>query len=57
MITTTSEVITKVTEKLPVGFPELVAKRILDGLGFVTQWLEGMVNSLNIFGEAVHHGE
>ena len=57
VIATTSEVISKVTAKLPVGFPELVAKPILDGLGFVTQRLEGVVNSLNIFGEVVHHGE
>ena len=57
LITTTSGVITQVTAKLPVGFPELVAKPILDGLGFVTQRLEGMVNNLNIVGEVVHHGE
>ena len=57
LIATTSEVITQVTAKLPVGFPELVAKPILDGLGFVTQRLEGMVNNLNIVGEVVHHGE
>ena len=50
LIATTSEVITQVTAKLPVGFPELVAKPILDGLGFVTQRLEGMVNNLNIVG-------
>ena len=57
LIATTSEVITQVTAKLPVGFPELVAKPILDGLGFVTQRLEGMVNNLNIVGGVVHHGE
>ena len=57
LITTTSGVITQVTAKLPVGFPELVAKPILDGLGFVTQRLEGMVNNLNIVGGVVHHGE
>jgi serine/threonine-protein kinase HipA len=57
LIETTSEVITQVTAKLPVGFPELVAKPILDGLGFVTQRLEGMANNLNIVGEVVHHGE
>ena len=57
LITTTSGVITQVTAKLPVGFPELVAKPILDGLGFVTQRLAGMVNNLNIVGEVVHHGE
>lgn len=57
LIATTSEVITQVTAKLPVGFPELVAKPILDGLGFVTQRLEGMGNNLNIVGGVVHHGE
>jgi serine/threonine-protein kinase HipA len=57
LIATTSEVITQVTAKLPVGFPELVAKPILDGLGFVTQRLEGMGNILNIVGGIVHHGE
>ena len=57
LIATTSEVITQVTAKLPEGFPELVAKPILDGLGFVTQRLEGMVNNLNIVGGIVHHGE
>ena len=57
LITTTSGVITQVTAKLPVGFPELVAKPILDGLGFVTQRLEGMGNNLNIVGGVGHHGE
>ena len=57
LIATTSEVITQVTAKLPVGFPELVAKPILDGLGFVTQRLEGMGNNLNIVGGVGHHGE
>jgi serine/threonine-protein kinase HipA len=42
VIATTSEVIAKVTAKLPAGFPERVAKPILDGLGFAAQRLEGV---------------
>jgi serine/threonine-protein kinase HipA len=46
VLATTPEVITKVTAKLPAGFPERVAKPILDGLGLVAQRLEGVADGL-----------
>lgn len=43
VIAATSGVIIEVTAQLPAGFPERVAKPILDGLRLVTQQLDGLL--------------